>query len=273
MENEKMGQCHLCGKNAYLTYEHVPPRKAFNNNKVFLHWGREILGRENFPWDSSGLKGKQHQRGVGWYTLCGKCNNDTGGWYGKSFVDFTYQGYKELSNHQKLINRSWIELNFHKIYPLKIIKQIITMFSSINSPDLFVVNSELKTLVLNKNRQGISDKKFGIYLYALSGSIARYLGIAGILQLKSTENINRVLSELSAPPFGYVLEINPKTTKEYCDITFFANEFKYEQKANLSLNIPVYESNTYFPADYRTKKEIMDDYIKNKLQELKSNSH
>lgn len=271
MKNEKNGQCHLCGKVTKLTYEHVPPRKAFNEHRVFLHWGRGVLGRKNFPWDFSDIKGKQHQRGVGWYTLCAKCNNDTGRWYGKAFIDFTYQGYRryqELLVQRKLINRQWITINFSKIYPLRVIKQIITMFFSINSPNLSVVHPELRTLVLNKENQGISSKKFGVYLYVLIGAVARYIGIASILQLKNTGNVARVLSELSAPPFGYVLEINPKIKEGYCDITFFANEFRYDQEVDLSLKVPVYECNTYFPADYRTKQEVMNDYIKNKLREL-----
>lgn len=265
----KIGKCHLCGKLTELTYEHVPPRKAFNDQRVFLHWGREILGRENFPWDFSGLKGKQHQRGVGWHTLCAKCNNNTGKWYGKDFIDFTHQGYVNCQNfleNGRLINRSWVEINFYRIYPLRIIKQIITMFFSINNPGLSNAHPELRALVLNKDKMGLSTKIFGIYVYVLMGDIARYIGISSILQSKDI----RVLSELSAPPFGYVFEINPKTKEEYCNVAFFANEFHYNQQANLPLKIPVYESNTVFPADYRTKQEVMNDYIKNKLWELRN---
>lgn len=273
MKDEKFGKCHLCGKVIELTYEHVPPRKAFNEHRVFLQWGKDVIGRQNFPWDFSGLKGKQHQRGVGWYTLCGKCNNDTGRWYGQAFIDFTYQGYRryhELYNQKKLINHQWLTINFQEIYLLRIIKQIITMFFSINSPNLSVVHSELRALVLNRGKQGISSKKFGLYLYTLIGSVARYIEIASILQTKNTGNIIRVLSELSAPPFGYVLEIDPKIKEEYCDIAFFVNEFHYDQKVDLPLKIPIYECNTYFPADYRTKQEVINDYIKNRLWELRN---
>lgn len=277
MLKSKIGQCHLCGEKTELTYEHVPPRKAFNEHRTLLYFGKDVIGQDigqdKFPWDFSGLKGQQRQRGIGWYTLCGKCNNDTGGWYGKAFVDFTYQGYrrhKELLDQENLISRQWVSVNFFQIYPLRIIKQIITMFFSINNPNLSVVHPELRSLVLSRGKQGISSEKFGIYLYLLLGGITRYVGIASILQLKNTGNFIRVLSEFSAPPFGYVLEINPKSKEEYCDITFFANNFRYDQKVDLSLKMPVYECNTYFPADYRTKKEVINHYIKNKLLELQN---
>ncbi|MCK4823939.1 hypothetical protein KA005_49755, partial [bacterium] len=244
-----------------------------NEHKAFLYYGKEVFGRENFPWDFSGLKGKQQQRGVGWHTLCGKCNNNTGRWYGEAFIDFTYQGYKgyqKLLVQKKMISRKLVTIDFYEIYPLRIIKQIIAMFFSINSSDLSAIHPELRAFVLNKEKRGISSKKFNIYLYVLIGTVARYLGITSILKLKNTENIIRVLSELSAPPFGYVFEIDPKVKEEYSDITFFANNFSYDKKVNLSLTIPIYESNTVFHADYRTKQEIMNDYIKNKLLKLRN---
>ena len=67
-EKSKEGKCRICGKISPLTYEHVPPRKAFNSNKAFVYCGRKILEQdsEGFPWEiSSRLKGKQLQRGIG----------------------------------------------------------------------------------------------------------------------------------------------------------------------------------------------------------------
>jgi len=123
MQKTKFEQCHLCGEITKLTHEHVPPQKAFNAHQVFLYWGKDIIGREKFPWDFSGLKGKQHQGGVGWRTLCAKCNNDTGGWYAPAFIEFTYQGfkrYKELLDNKRLINKGQFEISFGKIYPLEL---------------------------------------------------------------------------------------------------------------------------------------------------------
>lgn len=270
MKDSKFGKCHLCGNITRLTYEHVPPRKAFNQNAAFLYWGNQIIGRENFPWDFSGLKGKQQQRGIGWYTLCGKCNNDTGGWYASSFVDFIYKGYGALIGQGQITNRQWVKWTFRNIYPLRIIKQIITMFFSVNNPDLADVHSDLRDFILAKNEKGISNTKYRIYLYVLQGAFARYIGLCGIIKLKNTGNIIRVLSEFSAPPFGYVLEFDPKIQGTYCDITYFANNYNYNKKTTLSLDIPIYECNTVLPTDYRTKQEIMSDYIRNKLYELRN---
>jgi len=51
LEKCKEGKCRICGKIGPLTYEHVPPRKAFNSNKALVYYGREILEKdsEGFP--------------------------------------------------------------------------------------------------------------------------------------------------------------------------------------------------------------------------------
>jgi len=264
MKRNKYGQCHICGKYGPLTYEHVPPRAAFNSNKAFMYFGKDIIGSDNFPWDFSEKKGKQHQKGLGFYTLCGQCNNDTGSWYGNAFVDFTYKGYRATFNQKNNAN-SWTTITLPDIYPLRIIKEIVAMFFSVNNPNLSTIHQDLQALVLSKGKKGISKEKYGFYIYVLTGSIYRYIGIAGILSITGT---TRVLSEFSAPPFGYVFEVDPKNKRDYCDLTFFANDFNYNERRTINLQIPILECNTYFPADYRTKQQVMETYIKNKLFEL-----
>lgn len=265
MKKRIIGKCHICGNTEELTYEHVPPEKAFNSHKAFLYFARDRLGSDNFPWDLSGMKGKQLQRGIGFNTLCGRCNNNTGTWYGDAFVDFTYKGY--LASYDKILSsNAWISIVLPDIYPLKTIKEIITMFFSINHDALSTIHPDLKALVLSKNKKGLPPDRYGLYLYLLRGDLARYIGSAGIGLFPS--GYTRILSELAAPPFGYVLEFDPKEKSNYCDLTFFANSFSFDDKRTITLNVPVYESNTPFPADYRTKQQVVQDYIKNKLFEL-----
>ena len=269
-EKRKEGKCRICGKTGSLTYEHVPPRKALNSNKALVYYGRKILEKDSkgFPWEiSSRLKGKQLQRGIGAYTLCERCNNNTGAWYGNAFVDFIYKGYRETHN-RKYVNNSWVTITLDKIYPLRSIKQIMAMFFSINNPNLSDAHKELREFVLSKEKRGISEKEFGFYLYILRGKILKRLGIIVIGNIGERSFCSRIASELSTPPFGLVLEFQPKDKKGFCDITFFANEFDYNQKATIKLTVPVYESNSWFPLDYRTKKQMVNDYIKNRINSM-----
>ena len=40
---EKVGKCALCGREGPLSYEHIPPREAFNDKRV-----RTITGDDYF---------------------------------------------------------------------------------------------------------------------------------------------------------------------------------------------------------------------------------
>ena len=40
------------------------------------------------PWDTDGLKYSNLQQGMGKYSLCQECNNNTGAWYGDAYVFF-----------------------------------------------------------------------------------------------------------------------------------------------------------------------------------------
>ena len=80
---KRTGICHICGSSGDLSFEHVPPRVAFNDRRTVRIKGEEAisLGPDEI------VKGPIQQGGIGDYTLCAECNNKTGHWYGARFVD------------------------------------------------------------------------------------------------------------------------------------------------------------------------------------------
>ena len=87
-KQEHCGVCHICGKYGKLSYEHIPPQSAFNNVKRKVSTLEESLKDETenrAPWDIEGLKYQQFQKGIGFYTLCESCNNNTGSWYANAY--------------------------------------------------------------------------------------------------------------------------------------------------------------------------------------------
>lgn len=64
------GKCALCGKECELTFEHVPPRAAFNSTPARPVSGNEIFkeevinDKERMPWDTEGLKYQNQQQGM-----------------------------------------------------------------------------------------------------------------------------------------------------------------------------------------------------------------
>src|SRR6267142_5142636 len=120
------GTCHLCGLSRKLSFEHVPPHAAFNEYPIMEARGLEMFEER----DIDRIKGRISQRGAGGYTLCERCNNDTGAWYGTAFVSWAYQAARILA-----LTRGQPSLYYeYHLYPLSVIKQIICMFFSANGP-------------------------------------------------------------------------------------------------------------------------------------------
>jgi len=65
----QQGTCSLCGNIGDLTFEHIPPKAAFNNlRKIYLPWDQAMRLGPDAP-----VRGKIQQGGVGAYSLCPPC--------------------------------------------------------------------------------------------------------------------------------------------------------------------------------------------------------
>jgi hypothetical protein len=118
----KTGRCWLCGIEGKLSFEHIPPEKAFNGQRIFDDSVANILKNRNI---------RISQRGAGGYTLCERCNNNTGSWYGGVFVKFCKRAIDVLYQ----VDGSPTLCYEYKTYPLRVLKQIVTMFFSANGPE------------------------------------------------------------------------------------------------------------------------------------------
>src|ERR1700730_14840194 len=90
MKKQHFGTCHLCGTQGKLSFEHVPPDSAFNDQRILRTSFEQMLANEH----PDEFKGQQQQRGAGGYTLCEKCNNDTGLWYVPAFTSWSQQAMR-----------------------------------------------------------------------------------------------------------------------------------------------------------------------------------
>jgi len=125
---------------------------------------------------------------------------------------------------------------------------------------------------LGRERRGIDPKRYRLGAYVLSGTVSRWTGMSSLLYAGSNgSNDVRVVSELSAVPCGFVLECRPHgPERQFLDITGFANQFAYDDTASFDALVPVFDNNTPFPLDYRTKDEIVSntgpDHEQNSLE-------
>src|SRR5215470_5196886 len=108
-----------------MSFEHVPPKSAFNDSPILRSDFDKVVASENLD----DLRGVIQQRGSGAFTLCQKCNNDTGRWYGAAYAKWAEQAMRFIISAR---GRPSLEYPF-SISPLRVLKQVVCMFFSVNS--------------------------------------------------------------------------------------------------------------------------------------------
>lgn len=240
------GICHLCGLFGELSFEHVPPDKAFNNKGLLfsdINLELEI--------DRDRVVNIERRKGLGAYTLCKTCNNWTGRVYASSFIEWVKDSSLavKLLGHSNKIQRKW--KNF---FPLRVIKQIATMVLTANSENFLKAHPELKDFIQNKYSKNLPER-YHFFLYFNHTGRKRLVGNAVALNL--TTQSPTYISEITFPPFGYVFTIDSRPSDQRLfEISFFSS-YGYDQEKTLSLEVPVLPTFTQFPGDYRTEKEIL----------------
>lgn len=246
------GVCHLCGSHGPLSFEHVPPRAAFNDRPVVMV---EFAKAFNLAPDDPTPKGKISQRGAGNYTLCPDCNNSTGGWYGGAFAQWCFQAADLL-----IRSRGKPSLIYpYYLYPLRVLKQITAMFFSVNRIGFLRKHEALADFVLNRERSYLpAGYRFFVY-YNIEGRF-RYQDVAATFDIATGQH--RAFSEITFPPFGYVLVLKgDPPSRELFEVTHFAR-YGYDDVHMMQLRPPVFPTHLAIPGDYRTKDEIREHMLR-----------
>lgn len=255
MARRKMqnGICRICKKQTELSYEHIPPKAAFNKYTKFrIVPYLEYI--ENSHRDDYKPNSKLQQGGIGDYCLCRNCNS----FLGQNYVP----DYLKMAQVGKSIFRN---KDFHKaifttveISPLRLLKQCIAMFVCINEPEFTDKYPELLNFIKNQKENNLPDN-FRVFMYFNNSGQIRKLPLL-------YKNTYGLVNELAFPPLGFVLSINSDASFPLTEITHFKNiDLNYQGKVDYELlNLPTH---LQFPIDYRTLEEIEETIKKNKQYE------
>ena len=127
----RFGKCSVCGSVGRLTFEHVPPKAAFNDHPRLFSNILDFV-EDSEVGDPRRARRHKQPRGVGAETLCDRCNNVTGSWYGNAYVAWAVQG---MQFRYAVPGSSSLLLPFH-LLPGRVGKQILCMFASACGPGL-----------------------------------------------------------------------------------------------------------------------------------------
>lgn len=242
--------CHICKQRKILTFEHIPPRGAFNKNTRSYRISNEeyykIKDIFNYQY-----KGPISQGGMGRYCLCKECNNFLGQNYVRSYTEWTFVGM-QVCIYMK--DKNYIEITVEKQNPLRVLKQIISIFICINNPDFTDIYPDLLDFVKNPTQSVLPDR-YRLYTYLNNEGNYRCLK-------KSITNLYGIISEFTYPPFGFVLCIDNPTLLSLEHRLTEITEFKeFSDNRNHEFSICLYKHPTYYaiPLDFRSKGEFERD--------------
>lgn len=256
MSGNQDGLCCICGLHGKLSFEHVPPRAAFNDQRIF-EANIDTMLKGKWSVGERPTEGRYAQRGSGRYSLCNKCNNDTGSWYGASYVEVAKRAMTLLYMSSGNLSLAYP----YSMWPLRFLKQIVVMFFSACGPELQKGNPALVRFVLNKEEQQFPDRiKIYAYLHhPTKSSIIRQSGLSGVV----TPSGAHVFSEIAFPPFGLILSIDrPPIDRRLCELTHLA-EHRFSTKRDVYLKLPVFPVTTPLPGDFRTEEDVRRDMVEN----------
>lgn len=227
MAKKVHGICCICGQDTELTFEHIPPRAAFNHFSLKLYdfWGYLLSNRTRY---------KQLQKGAGMYSLCESCNNLTGEWYGAAYAEFAAQGMRYYKNKaQGLLSVSYT------IYPLRVLKQVVSCFASANGPFWCQEHPSIREFLLNPEERRFPSN-IDIRMYMQSNGRSKIDKVSGKMNPFTGEKF--VGSEFAYPPFGFICVIDRKMTSyrvlnELYPLLEFL-KYGYKDRVQLYLKLP-----------------------------------
>jgi hypothetical protein len=236
------GECRICGDYTTLSYEHVPPRCAFNDAplrsyKLGEWWRLQTEGSAHF---------QNEQRGAGDHLLCKRCNEHVcGAWY-----------VPELCKWVRAVATRWDELprdasdvvvtiGLRRVFPARFAKQVLAMLLATSRGGYVARHKPLRHLVLHRDSTGLPDE-YQLYLSLFNGDTARATSTYDAFFCgRSFEAI-----ELSYPPFSYMLTIGEGVVEERLGrVSDFLN-WRYDQEGEPRLKLPV--NWTLLPQDIGT---------------------
>ena len=251
------GKCRICGEEKQLTYEHVPPEKAYNSNTIVEYSFEQVINmigdEKRLPWDYSGIKGKYNQKASGGYYLCKDCNNNTGSWYIEEYVAFV-NTIGAMIAKESFEERKYYNFTIKDLYPLRIFKAIVTMICDTNHNCLGDIR--LRNFLLDKESNDFDTNKYQIYAYLVTPNSMRCTGFVVEKITNITEFVK--LSEVAHFPFGFTMYIDkPKDFNAFgVNITSLVDH-NYNDKGDITFEgMPYVRLNSKLPIDYRTREEF-----------------
>ncbi|AIE84774.1 hypothetical protein OP10G_1406 [Fimbriimonas ginsengisoli Gsoil 348] len=222
----------------------MPPQSAFNKQTARIETFEEAM--QHHPLDPTG--GKIKQGGVGLHTLCTDCNSKTGALYVNEYTSWANQAAQLLG-----LDDSPKEPQVFKGYPGRFLKQVVTLFMSVDHPRLIQRHPDFYHYLMLKNRTRL-PRGIRIYAYLNPSTKGRTSNNQAITNIETHKHF--FFLEFAFFPFGFVLtEKSPPPDDRLVDITELAR-YSYDDYAELPLFLPSFPVISQFAGIYHPMDEV-----------------
>ncbi|MDQ3635753.1 MAG: hypothetical protein M3405_14770 [Acidobacteriota bacterium] len=285
---KRYGKCRICLKFGKLTKEHVPPKRAFNNEPYLRNYVEEIKNTEELLW----LTAEEKTGGRYVFTLCEKCNNRTGRIYGQSYVELA----ESLLQYATFENVEQIkEIKLKQIFPLRIIKQVVSLMLSTSKPSSFngmryqtsqklnsdelegishdppnkdrleSIYKDLRDFTKNKDRKGLPTG-VKIFTFISPNKVGFNTDINCWIDLKTKKAMWFTVTGMF--PVHWVMTFeNFQNNKSITDISSWA-DFGYKQRKTIDLSINCNWLVSKYPIDFRNPQTLRNDHFINYISKI-----
>ena len=241
------GSCRICGQFGDLTFEHIPPKAAFNKDRVRSISLTEWVAREDLDYTG----GRIQQRGMGAEVLCGRCNSFLGREYVIEYREWARWGIGVLGIAPP--DARAVAATIPRRRPLRFLKQCVAMVMGANAPGFSAIHPALQKFVLDASEKNLPDR-YDVYLTLFRGPRARTAGVSGNIDLYT--GTTRIMSEVAFPPFGILMAFDSPPPESAFGRINDLRQFDPEDVVDVRLGLLIGEGHTPFPGDYRTRDAV-----------------
>ncbi len=203
----KEGRCLLCGEVGKLTFEHTPPRAAFNSDPARFFEGAELL-KERGRYTPS-------QRGIGKRCFCANCNSFLGTTYAKEYISWANQAHSLLARLDDGPLGTYLFWGNCNLFA----KQLLAIIVASSGPSFCDNNSIIRDLILDPRRCA-SRLPFSLNLAYYKGNSFRQSGVFG--RFNSDSGRQEIGCEFAYYPFHIYLALDGGCSDgRFTDLTYF----------------------------------------------------
>ena len=235
-------ECRLCGEVKPLSFEHVPPRGAYNSFPRFRPTTKELIAHMYQGGPAPTFV--EESRGAGAYTLCVDCNSKRCSRYAREFIEWAvfWQTALDPAPEARSISASPITRRS------RVIKEIVAMALSASPPKTGKINDGLRRFVWNTEVKGL-PRGIRVYTGLTRDQDARQA--AGGANVNTKTGSASVFTEIAFAPFVLVMTLADSQPPDdrLVDISYFATAGYYDRDLT-QLALPVLRLHAHYQGTY-----------------------